>query len=96
MITLKEFGQLAVLIIALALLLFGLNYAGVIGERFIFENSFQYQEARDLEISNYEAQLVEIETQLRRTDLTAGTRKNLEAQAAAIRVRIKAAKARQK
>ena len=58
--------------------------------RVIFENSFQYQQARDLEVNTYEAQLEEIGAQLSRTDLDASTRANLEAQESSIRVLLRA------
>ena len=92
----KSFLCSVAVIIVLALLLFALNYFGIVGQRIIFENSFQYQQARDLEITTYEAQLAEIDVQLRRTDLTEGTRSNLEAQASGLRILIDAAKGRQK
>jgi len=56
------------LIIITVISLFVLGYFGVIGrtivERKVFENSFQYSEARKIEIATFEAQLVEIERKL--------------------------------
>lgn len=69
---------------------FGLKYAGVIGERVIFENSFQYKEARKTEISTFKATLAEIERKLA-SNLDENTRANLEAQAAAIRIQLQTA-----
>jgi len=73
----------------------GLRWFGVFGERVIFENSFQYSEARKVEIATYEAQLAEIEGKLANTNLDANTRTNLEAQRSALRVRLNVARSRQ-
>ena len=72
-----------------------LNYVGVIGstvvERKVFEESFQYSEARKSEIATYEAQLAEINSQLS-TQIPPATRNALKAQRAAINVRLRVAK----
>lgn len=81
-------------IILLAFVAFALNWFGVFGQRIIFENSFQYQEARKLEVQTYQAQLAEIDVQLRSADAT--TRERLLAQRAAISVRLRAAEGRLK
>ena len=84
-----------VCLVALLILGFGLNWFGLFSQRVLYKTSFQYKEARQVELATYESQLVEIEAQLRRTDLDQTTRNNLEAQAAAIRVRINTARRRQ-
>ena len=66
----------------------GLRIAGVIGERVIFEQSFQYKEARKIEIVTFEAQLAEIELQLSFSDLDPQIRTNFEAQASAIKIQL--------
>lgn len=93
---LKMFGVWAGILIALVLLAFVLNFAGVLGERVIFENSFQYQEARKSAITTYEAELEQIRVQLMRTDLDDNTRANLQAQEASIRVLLKAERDKQR
>jgi hypothetical protein len=79
------------LIIATAIIFGILRIAGVIGERIIFEQSFQYKEARKTEIATFEAQLAEIERKLS-SPIDENTRANLEAQAASIRIHLKVAK----
>lgn len=75
---------------------FGLNSLGVFGhtfvERKVFEQSYQRSEALKSRIATDEAALAEIEAQLRNPNLDADTRANLEAQAAAARVRLRAAR----
>ena len=94
----KEFGSWWMWVLLLTVLslviLAGLRYAGVVGERVIFTNSYQYTEARKTEIAIFEAQLVEINTKLRSDILEANLRTNLEAQAAAIRIQLNAARSR--
>jgi len=96
----REFGGwwvwvLGLLIISTIVLTI-LGYVGVIGrtivERKVFENSYQYSEARKTEIMTYEAQLAEIDAQLS----TAGEteRHGLLAQRAAIEVRLRVARER--
>ena len=92
----KGVGIFILLLIILTVVGWGLGFGNVFMERVIFENSFQYQQARDLEVNTYEAQLAEIRAQLSRTDLDANTRANLEAQESSIRVLLKASKERQK
>ena len=92
----KGVGIFILILIIITAVGWGLGFGNVIMERVIFENSFQYQQARDLEVNQYEAELTEIRMQLSRTDLDEATRANLEAQESAIRVRLNAAKARQK
>ena len=61
----------------------------------MFEQSFQYSEARKSEIATYEAQLAEINSQLADPNLDEDTRRSLKAQKSAIEVRFTAAKAKQ-
>jgi len=67
-----------------------LNFAGVIGERIVFKNSFQYQESKNSSIVTWEASLAEITHQLRREDLDPEIRSNLEAKQMAIRIQLNA------
>jgi hypothetical protein len=70
---------------------FALSSMGLIGrtivERKIFEQSFQYNEARKTAIATYEAQLAEINAQLE-GNLDDATRQNLNATAASIRIKL--------
>ena len=84
------------LLIAITAIAFGgLKIAGVIGERIVFEQSFQYKEARKTEIATFEAQLAEINRQLASTTLDENVRVNLEAQAASIRIQLNVARSKQ-
>ena len=71
---------------------------GLIGhtivERKVFENSFQYSEARKSEIATFEAQLVEIDCKLSSSTIGPNTRTNLEAQAAALRIMLSVARSK--
>lgn len=75
---------------------FGLRSAGLIGgtavEREVFEQSYQRSAAMAARIATDEAVLAEIQHQLRRPELSAATRNNLEAQASSARVRIATAR----
>ena len=88
-----------IVVLVLFALGFGLNSIGLLGgtvvKRKVFENSFQYSEARKGEIAVFTAQQVEIEGQLSNPGLDAGTRANLEAQAASLRVQLSAARSKQ-
>lgn len=72
-----------------------LNAAGFFGrtvlERKVYENSYQYTEARKSEIATYEAQLAEIDARLTDSALDSVTRSELEAAKAAIEVRLSVA-----
>ena len=92
----KGVGIFILVLIIITVVGWGLGFGNVFMERVIFENSFQYQQARDLEATTYEAHLAEIHAQLSRTDLDEATRANLEAQESSIRVLLKASKERQK
>lgn len=80
------------LVVISAIVLGGLKLTGVIGERIMFEQSFQYKEARKTEIATFEAQLAEIERQLISTTLDENVRTNLEAQASSIRIQLSVAR----
>jgi hypothetical protein len=71
-----------------------LSYVGVFGERFAFENSFQYKEARKSEIATFEAALEEIKRKLNASNLPDDIRTNLEAEAAAIRIQLQVARSK--
>lgn len=83
------------LLVLTGIVIFGLKSVGLIGrtivERKVFENSFQYSEARKTEIATFEAQLAEIDRKLV-SNLDENTRANLEAQAAAIRIHLNVAR----
>lgn len=76
----------------------GMHTAGLFGEtvieRKVFENSYQYSEARKTEIATLEAQLVEIDGQLADPDLDASAKRSLESQKSVIKVRLNAAKSK--
>jgi hypothetical protein len=92
----KEFSKWWILVLCLvvssSVILTVLNYVGVIGrtvvEREVFENSYQYTSGQRARANMMNAQLTEIGIQLSNTELDQTTRKNLEAQAAAIRVQL--------
>ncbi len=93
----KEFGKwwlwvLCLIVLSTVVFMF-LNFAGVVGERIVFKNSFQYHEARSTEIATFQAQLAEIQRQLN-GNLTPEIRTNLEAQAAGLRVRLETARSK--
>ncbi len=98
----KEYGAWWVWILTLTVLSIivftGLSYLGVVGgtivERKVFENSFQYSEARKTEIATYEAQISEIEGQLTNSQLEEGTRINLKAQLSSINILLKVARSK--
>jgi len=97
----KEFGKWWVwilLLVVISLIVIGVTrYAGLWGqtvaERVIFENSFQYKEARKTEIATFEAQLAEITHKLT-GNIDDHTRNNLEAQAAALRIQLNVARSK--
>lgn len=87
---------LVVGVVVLGAVGFALHSCGVFGhtvvERKVFENSYQRTEALKAQIAADEAVLAEIEEKLRNPKLDEDTRRNLEAQAAAARIRIRTAK----
>lgn len=62
-------------------------------ERKVFENSYQYTEARKSEIAKYEAALISIDAQLQMTNLDESTRQLLEARKIAVTAKLNAVKA---
>lgn len=87
-------GLIALTAIVLTILSYAGVFTGTIVERVVFENSFQYQEARQTELATWQAQLAEIESKLADPALDAATRSNLEAQKSALEVRIRVARER--
>ncbi len=92
---------LVILIICIFFIIgFILNSVGMIGhtivERTMYENSYQRSEGLKARIATDEVALAEIKMQLNNNNLDANTRTNLEAQTAAIRIRIATAKEMQK
>lgn len=75
------------------------GYAGLFSrtavERIAFEHSYQRSEGIKQEIMIFEAAQAEIEAKLANPNLDPATRSNLEAEAAGIRVQLRAARARQ-
>lgn len=89
---------LAVIVI-FSLVGFTLKSLGLIGgtfvERKVFEQSYQRSEALKSQIATDEAVLAEVQRKLMNPSLDENTRYNLEAQAAAARVRITATRSKQ-
>jgi hypothetical protein len=87
-------------LILLSALSFGLSSAGLFGktvvERKVFENSYQRSESIKSQLATDEATLAEINVMLTNSEMSETTRVNLEAQATAARMRIAAAKGKQK
>ena len=85
-------------VVFLALLGFALNSLGLFGrtvvERKVFENSFQYAEAKKSEKAAFKAELAEINRRLTNGDLDKSTRNNLEAHASALRIQLSTARNR--
>ncbi len=86
------------IVVFLAILGFILNSVGLFGrtvvERKVFENSFQYSEARKSEIATFEAKLSEINRKLSSENYDQATRTNLEAHASALRVQLSVARSK--
>ena len=78
---------------------FGLNSLGLFGrtvvERKVFEQSYQRSESLKAQIAVDEATLAEITHLLTNPDLDANSRRNLEAQASAARIRLATTKRKQ-
>lgn len=95
----KEFGSwwmwVLGLVVVTSIVFGGLRILGVFGERIVFENSFQYKEARKSEVVVFEAQLAEIERKLGDDALTDSERNSLAATASAIRIQLRAARSKQ-
>lgn len=62
----KGMGYLILTIVVLAIVGGGLRFAGVFGERIVFENSFQYKEGMRQRANVLEAQIAEIEINIMR------------------------------
>jgi len=94
----KGMPLLLMIVFFLAVLGFGLNSLGLFGrtvvERKVFENSFQYSEARKSEIATFEAQLSEINRKLSGDSIDLATRTNLEAHASALRIQLSVARSK--
>ena len=83
------------LLLALSILIIGLvgyvTIAGrTVGERIIFEQSFQRKAGDRERFRLLQAELANIEQQLKRTDLTEGQRANLRGQRSALKIRLQA------
>jgi hypothetical protein len=84
----------SMLIMVTMIAFWGLRAVGLIGktivEREVFEQSYQYSEARKSEIAMFEAQLAEIDRRL----MSDSTNEGLHAQAAAIRIQLATARSK--
>jgi biopolymer transport protein ExbB/TolQ len=82
------------LLVISAIVFTGLRYVGLVGqtmiERKVFEESYQRSAGDEAKLNTFRASMAEIESQLRRDDLSASTRADYEAQLAAIRIQINA------
>lgn len=80
------------LIVVTIVVLFSLRSTGLVGytwiERQVFEQSYQKQAGESAKLATFKATKASLETQLRRTDLSAAQRADFEAQLAAIDVQI--------
>lgn len=76
------------LIVVTVVVFFGLRFTGVVGERIIFEQSFQRQATEDARRDALRAELTAIETRLRSGELSDTQRADLEAQAAGVRYQL--------
>ena len=85
---------MVIAIIVLSVLGYAGKFTNTVVERKVFEESYQYKEARKGEIAVFQAQLDEINRQLL-TEQDPVIRKDLESKAAAIRVQLSAARAKQ-
>jgi len=86
------------IVVFLIILGFILNSMGLFGrtvvKREVFENSFQYSEARKTEIATFEAQLAEIRRKLSDDSIDPAIRTNLEAQESALRIQFSVARSK--
>lgn len=97
--TMWRFTPLVVVVVAITVMGFGLNSVGLFGravvERKVFEQSYQRSESLKAQIAVDEATLAEITHLLSNPDLAANSRRNLEAQASAARIRLATTKRKQ-
>lgn len=88
----REFGKWWIWVLALIVITgavgFGMRFAGVAGDRIIFENSYQKAAADADRTATLEAELAQINALLRSNTLTEIERADLEAQRAAITVQL--------
>jgi hypothetical protein len=89
-------GLIVITIITLSALMWFGMIGRTIAERKVFENSFQYSQARKTEIATFEAQMSLIQGKLLNPNLDAETRTNLEAQISAIQILLKTAREKMK
>lgn len=90
----REFGRwwmwILLLVLVSTLILGATGQLGrvvdVVIQREVFENSFQYDQAREKEISTYDAQIAELEGRLLNPNLTESTRTEIEAQLSQLKV----------
>lgn len=86
-------------VVVTVIVLSTVSYVGVftstVVERKVFESSYQYSEARKTEIATYEAQLIQINSQLSNQNLSDSERSALEGQTASINVLLSVARSRQ-
>ena len=92
-----KLGLALVGVLLISSVAFGLlRYMGVIGqtvvERVVFEQSFQYKEANKSRALLMQAQMTELEAQLRNPNLEDQLRPNLEAQLSVLRVKLNSTK----
>jgi hypothetical protein len=87
------------IVVVVGALTLGLRFLGAWGdtaiERHQFENSYQRKEAIKAQIANDEAVLAEINRKLQNPHLDPNTRANLEAHAAATRIRLSTTRKKQ-
>jgi len=94
----KSWGIVMALVVATILIFTFLGYLAIFTNTFIehkvFKASHQYQEAREIEMTTYEAQLAEIDVQLTSSNMDEETKQGLRAKRASIAVLQRAAERR--
>jgi biopolymer transport protein ExbB/TolQ len=92
----KWFVWVFLLMVCAAIVTFGLQafgfWGGTVVQRKVFEESFQYSEARRREIATYEAQLAGMRARLKTQDLDVDTEQEIKAQIANVEMRLAVAK----
>jgi hypothetical protein len=95
----KIFPTAIMVIVVLFAVVFGLRSIGLIGgtavERQVFKHSYQRSSSLEARIAIDQAALEEINLKLANPNLDSNTRANLEAEASAARIRIRAARLQQ-